>query len=383
MYTPLSMSDAEVEALFDGADGLRADLNDVAEVVATIQAIGRYDADKDFSHLIAEAALESRTTPVARYAAAQAASTSWEWTTRVVPRVAVGAAALLMLVVSSSGLAFAANGAKPGDMLYGLDRAAEVIGIGDGGADERYAEAQALVAAGEMPDGLALASEILDRIPGGEEAKPAVAEAAARLEHEPAGPASQAADQVGALLRIIHDGTIAGVVDIPTVSSLAQKIGRPPGVPPGQTDGAPGGSGEAPGQTGLNPGQSDGEKGPPGQEGTAPGQDLEGAGNSENAPGHDEGATEDATEDAPGNSGDAPGQNKDDDEDTPGNSGDAPGQNKDGEDAPGQDKDDDEDAPGNSGSAPGQGDDNPGQGPEDPPAPPVTTPGQGTPGGRP
>jgi hypothetical protein len=372
MYTPLSISDAEVEALFDGADGLRADLTDVAEVVATIQAIGRYDTDKDFSHLIAAAALESRTTPVARYAAAQAASTSWEWTTRVVPRVAVGAAALLMLVVSSSGLAFAANGAKPGDMLYGLDRAAEVIGIGDGGADERYAEAQALVAAGEMPGGLALASEILDRIPGGEEAKPAVAEAAARLEHEPAGPASQAADQVGALLRIIHDGTIAGVVDIPTVSSLAQEIGGPPGVPPGQTGEAPGGSGEAPGQLGKNPSLIEGGI-PPGQEGgSAPGHDPAGPGNSENAPPGDGEGIEDATEDGPGQSGDAPGQGGD----APGNSEDAPGQNT-------EEEEDASDEPGNSGSAPGQGDDNPGQGPEDPPAPPVTTPGQGTPGGRP
>jgi len=55
---------------------------------------------------------------------------------------------------------------------------------------------------------------------------------------------------------------------------------------------------------------------------------------------------DDAPEDAPGNSGDAPGQNKEDapgqnKEDAPGNSGDAPGQNK-------------EDAPGNSGDAPGQ-----------------------------
>jgi hypothetical protein len=359
MYTPLSISDAEVEALFDGADGLRADLTDVAEVVATIQAIGRYDADTDFSHLIAAAALEARATPVARYAAAQAASTSWEWTRRVVPRVAVGAAALLMLVVSSSGLAFAANGAKPGDLLYGLDRAAEVIGIGDGGADERYAEAQALVAAGEMPGGLALASEILDRIPGGDQAKPAVAEAAARLEHEPTGPASQAASQVGALLKIIHDGTIAGVVDIPTVSSLAQEIGGPPGVPPGQTGEAPGGSGEAPGQLGKNPGLTEGEI-PPGQEGgIAPGHDLEGPGNSENTPGNDQGTedatdqgTEDATEDAPGNSGDAPGQS---DDDSTSSSDDAPGQ---------------------SGDAPGNGP------PIKPPAPPVTTPAQSTPGSR-
>jgi hypothetical protein len=375
MSTPLSISDAEVEALFDGAEGLRADLNDVAEVVATIQAIGRYDTDKDFSHLIAAAALESRATPVARYAAAQAASTSWEWTRRVAPRVAIGAAALLMLVVSSSGLAFAANGAKPGDLLYGLDRAAEVIGIGDGGADERYAEAQALVAAGEMPGGLALAAELLDRVPGNEEAaKSAVADAATRLQAEPSASGPDLALTVGNLLSYLHGAATTGVVDTNTVLGLAQEIGGPPGVPPGQIGEAPGGSGEAPGQTGENPGLTEGGT-PPGQDGgSAPGHDTEGPGNSENAPPEDgEPSTEGASEDSPGQSEDAPGQGGD----TPGNSGNAPGQSDDDSTSSS------DDAPGQSGDAPGNGPpEDPPVPPIEPPAPPVTTPAQSTPGSR-
>ena len=38
----------------------------------------------------------------------------------------------------TSGLAIAADGAKPGDPLYGIDRAFEAIGIGAGEAEERF-----------------------------------------------------------------------------------------------------------------------------------------------------------------------------------------------------------------------------------------------------
>lgn len=356
MTTPLSLTDADAEALLEGADEVKSGLADIAEVVAAIRVMGSHDLDKDYTGLIAAAALESRATPVARYAAEQDAvsSTPRDWSARVVPRVAIGAAALFMLLVSSAGLAYAANGAKPGDMLYGLDRAAEAIGILDGGPNERYEEAQALITAGEVPGGLALATEILDRTPGGEDATPAVAEAATRLEEEPAEPDSQVAEQVSDLLGYIHEATITGVVDTNTVSDLAQQIGGPPGgIPPGLDGEDPGGSGEAPGHTGENPGQGGGgdpaiesedPAGPPGQEGTAPGLDPDGPGNSENAPGQNE-EEEETVEEADGG---------------PGSSDEAPGQNE-------------EDPPGNSEDAPGQS--------EDPPGPPTSIPGRGTPGG--
>lgn len=61
---------------------------------------------------------------------------------RLRPR-ATAFAATAAVVLSLSGVAWAADGASPGDWYYGLDRALEVIGIGAGGAEERLLEAAA------------------------------------------------------------------------------------------------------------------------------------------------------------------------------------------------------------------------------------------------
>ena len=49
-------------------------------------------------------------------------------------------ASSLAVVLAFSGVAMAADGASPGDLLYGVDRALESVGIGAGGIDERLAE---------------------------------------------------------------------------------------------------------------------------------------------------------------------------------------------------------------------------------------------------
>ena len=318
MVTPLSVSDVEAEALLDGADGSRDELADVAEVLAVIRAAGDADAHSDFSHLIAPAALESRTTPLKRFAEEQAAAASGDRMARVASRVAIGAAALFMLIIGTSGLAFAANGSKPGDLLYGLDRAAEVIGVGNGGAAERVAEAQALAAAGVPGGGLAHAAEVLATNPA---AANAVLAAAVRLQQEPQGAPEEIALKVGNLLSYLHRATVAGAINDQTVSELAQQIGGPQG------DGAPG--------------QENGSTEP---------------GNTENAPGQD-GKIEDEN---PGNSGNPPGQEDEGEDGTPANSEGAPGQ-------------EDDETPGNSGNTPGP--------PGGTPGPPASAPGQGTPGG--
>ena len=70
---------------------------------------------------------------------------------RVLRRPAVvGAISALTLIVGMSGVAWAANGSKPGDSLYGIDRAFEAIGIGDGGSAERLSEIRALFDAGDL-----------------------------------------------------------------------------------------------------------------------------------------------------------------------------------------------------------------------------------------
>ncbi len=345
MTAPLSISETDAEALLTDAYDAEGELTEIADVLAAIRAAAEVDAGTDFSHLIAAAALESRATPLARFNAEQAATKAWELTARLARPVAVGAVAVLMLVVSSAGLAYAANGAKPGDFLYGLDRAAEVLGIGDGGAAERLEEAEALVAAGEMPYVLSHAATV---IAANQEAQNELLAAANRLQADPPGPGSHVADKVGALLSLLHDATIAGALDNGTlgseVSNLARGIGGPTGdgappfadgsQPPGQaTETAPGNSettpaggdtttagDEAPGGSGEAPGQTEDQ----GQSGDAPGRDGENPGNSETAPGQSTTTTEASTQGSStqGSSGTAPGQSEDG---TPGGPEDTPG----------------------------------------------------------
>ena len=291
MFIPLSISDTDAEALMTGADGIRSDLGDLADVLGAIETAGQAFVDMDISRMARAAAMEARAVPAARLDAAQSAARS-EWMARMAPRVAVGALALIMLVVSSTGLAFAANGAKPGDMLYGLDRAAEVLGIGDGGSNERIAEAHALVASGAVASGLTHAAAVLPATPDNETAKAAIQKAATRVQGEPQGPSSYVAEQVGTLLSYLRLATAAGTVNTSTLSGFAEAIGKPPATPPGM-DGTPGQSEDAPGQQDDAPGQSE----------DAPGQQDDGPGNSENPPGQQD--------DPPGPPADAPGQSHD------------------------------------------------------------------------
>ncbi len=353
MFAPLSISDTDAEALMTGADGVRSDLADLADVLGSIRTAGQAFGDTDISRLARAAALEARALPAARLDAAQAAARS-EWMARMAPRVAIGALALIMLVVSSTGLAFAANGAKPGDMLYGLDRAAEVLGIGDGGANERIAEAHALVASGAVAGGLTHAAAVLPATPDNETAKAAIQKAATRVQGEPQGPSSFVAEQVGTLLSYLRVATAAGTVNTGTLAGFAEAIGEPPAEAPGLAETTPGQSETTPGLAGTTPGES--------------------ADTSES-----EGAT-DQGDDGPGLPGDTPGQS----EDTPGQSGDTPGQsgNTPGQsgDTPGQ-SGEDSDSSSQSENQTGPPDDVP-EPPDDlPPGPPDNTPGATDPGG--
>ncbi|MFB3099110.1 MAG: hypothetical protein ACE1ZX_03625 [Acidimicrobiia bacterium] len=280
MFAPLSISDTDAEALMTGADGVRSDLADLADVLGSIRTAGQAFGDTDISRLARTAALEARALPAARLDAAQAAARS-EWMARMAPRVAVGALALIMLVVSSTGLALAANGAKPGDMLYGLDRAAEVLGIGDGGANERIAEAHALVASGAVAGGLTHAAAVLPATPENDTAKAAIQKAATRVQGEPQGPSAFVAEQVGTLLSYLRLATAAGTVNTSTLAGFAEAIGEPPATPPGQ-DGTPGQGGNAPGQSEDATGESGDTPGPPDD---VPGPPDEVPGPPDNTPG--------------------------------------------------------------------------------------------------
>ncbi len=69
----------------------------------------------------------------------------------------------VLLVMCATGVAFGANGAVPGDTLYGFDRAVESLGIGNGGLQERLAEATTLAENGDSEQALVHAAEALVR----------------------------------------------------------------------------------------------------------------------------------------------------------------------------------------------------------------------------
>ena len=73
-------------------------------------------------------------------------------------RRVVALAASLTVLFAFSTVAMAADGAVPGDALYKLDRTLELIGIGDGGVDERIVEFDTLIQRGEDE----LAFDLLD-----------------------------------------------------------------------------------------------------------------------------------------------------------------------------------------------------------------------------
>ncbi len=148
-------------------------------------------------------------------------------------RAAAVAAVLVLMFGGLGGAAYAANGASPGDAFYGLDRALETVGIGNGGNAERLEEVKALVEQGHADHGLEHAANIVSEDPG---AEAALFEAAARI----SGLDKAAAHQgVAPLLTYLseHVGSVEGAM----VVELAQAIrgNDTPGPPEGVTPGGP------------------------------------------------------------------------------------------------------------------------------------------------
>lgn len=96
--------------------------------------------------------------------AARARSTQRSRGLRRMATIAASAA----LFVAMSGIAMAADGAAPGDALYGMDRALEAIGIGDGGLDERLEEFNVLLEQGDEEEAFEFLTGVIDNSPGAE-----------------------------------------------------------------------------------------------------------------------------------------------------------------------------------------------------------------------
>lgn len=91
----------------------------------------------------------------------------------------VGLLSAMTLVIGLSGVAWAANGSKPGDSLYGIDRAFEALGIGNGGPEERLSEIRALFDAGDLTRMLGHVNNVIPRGSAGTDSASAALKAAA------------------------------------------------------------------------------------------------------------------------------------------------------------------------------------------------------------
>ena len=127
-----SITEILAEMILSGEVSLDDDLGELVGVLTAVRTVAINDPEADYSHLIRMAAAERRLTPLDEYARVSASSNGHRHH-RLLTRLTMAGAALGLVVAMSSGLAYAANGAKPGDLLYVLDLALEGIGIGDGG----------------------------------------------------------------------------------------------------------------------------------------------------------------------------------------------------------------------------------------------------------
>ena len=141
------MFDRDIEDLIQGRSPVNTDLQPLRGVVEALRAMARVEVSDEFIEFhaaesaAAVAALRAsqRLLPAPRGSKARLSGLR--------PRLAtIGTS--LALVLGMTGISWAADGAVPGDWYYGIDRALEAIGIGNGGEAERLHEQQSGPAAG-------------------------------------------------------------------------------------------------------------------------------------------------------------------------------------------------------------------------------------------
>jgi hypothetical protein len=177
------------------------------------------------------------------------------------------------LVLGMSGVAVASDSAAPGDLLYGIDRTLESIGIGAGGATERVSEASTLLDRGQVPEAIEhVADETSADDVMSAEATAALQAAAEAVAANGQGNTS-VGESVGAMLdeisRMLQDDELDGAMFGRRVSELARSIRDEADPGEGSADSEPGnqgnqGRGQGQGPPDEPPGNPDqGPKGPP------------------------------------------------------------------------------------------------------------------------
>ena len=244
-YTDMSkssVSDRQLAAALAGTESADTDVIDefVRGLRAEVETMGLpQDAE---SHILAATAAVPETVPQV------VASHIPVSPRRLRARLALVMASIMALLVATAGVGLAADGAAPGDTLYGLDLALERVGIGNGNASERLAEAVALAEAGQLSRGLDHAATTLATLPDQAQAaaaSDALADAAARLLEDGDTPTG-VSDLLSHLASVVGTGDGQGVAEIARQIRDTVERGRPEalGGPPtdrrGRPDGLPG-----------------------------------------------------------------------------------------------------------------------------------------------
>ena len=195
---------------------------------------------------------------------------------RLSPRLAAVAMTAILLM-GMAGVAVASDAAAPGDVLYGLDRVLENIGVNDGGIQERIDEAEILAERGKATAAL---NHVADALPvGSNEAERALHRAAESLDVEPND--SDVQEDVGEMLDWMANTDLEARDFGQGVAERAKELGGSQSSgPPASTGNAENGSDSArengsgkpagSGNGNGNPTGSGNGNGPPG--GTPPGQ---------------------------------------------------------------------------------------------------------------
>ena len=287
------VSDREIELLLSGELSASEQWSNLTPLVEAMRSQWSYElSEPDVQRFAASAASVVQSLPTI---STTSGAGDRRWQRRgLTPRLAT-IAVFIALMSATAGIAFAANGAVPGDALYGLDRALERVGIGSGSTEERLDEAVVMAAQGRSGEALQHAIEALSR-QGGDASEAAVGALTNAVENlvdteDTADAATAASIRVTALLTYIADNI---GIDVGTdgrefgqgVAQLVRDIGEgddPTGAPnpavaPAPSQGQSNNPGSGTGNEGTDDGTGPGngqDNGPPTESPsvTAPSQD--------------------------------------------------------------------------------------------------------------
>ena len=136
-----TLTEQDVELILGGAVPPGGDLARFAAVLGSLHRTGPSTPPAEMA-----VAFSTRAAEIARAGRVSRSplQTSPQRSIWILRRRFAGALGAAVLLTGMTGVAVAADRAAPGQALYGLDRAMEAMGIGDGGPPERIIEAQLL-----------------------------------------------------------------------------------------------------------------------------------------------------------------------------------------------------------------------------------------------